>query len=150
MGESILLVDDEEAVLEAFQALLERKGYSAHCASTLAAAEAACRETQFDAAVVDLTLPAGEEEGLAVVTMLAGLAVRPVIVAWSGMVAESVRNAVTLAGADDFLAKPVSFTVLHDRIRELLSMRPQGAASGAAAGPPPPVQTAAKISQPLT
>ena len=125
MGESILLVDDEEAVLEAFQALLERKNYQVRCAGNLTAAEAACREAHFDAAVVDLTLPAGEEEGLAVVSFLAGLTPRPVIVAWSGMVSESVRHSLALAGADDFLAKPVSFAVLHERIHELLSMRPQ-------------------------
>lgn len=123
MSRSILLVDDEEGVLEAFQALLERSGYTVRCAADLAEAEAACAREQFALAVVDLTLPGGEREGLKAIQLLASQKERPAIIAWSGMADDKVRKDVAEAGADSFLLKPVSIAALLERMREVLEWR---------------------------
>ncbi|MDR3762490.1 MAG: response regulator [Acidobacteriota bacterium] len=130
MMDSILLVDDEEDVLEAFQALLGRQGYAVECAGSLAAVEAACAAQHFDLAVVDLTLPGGVKEGLAAIRRLAAQEFRPAIVAWSGMADDDVRREVDAAGADRFLLKPLQFPLLLENIVEALSQRALPGAAG--------------------
>lgn len=141
MTDSILLVDDEEAVLEAFQALLDRNGYRVECASDLSAVEARCSQGRCAVAIVDLTLTGGEPEGLSVLRYLAGLSSRPRIIVWSGRSTEDVRDQVLSAGADVFLPKPVPFKLLMERIHELLRTPQQNAAAAEVA----PMRPAASI-----
>jgi two-component system copper resistance phosphate regulon response regulator CusR len=124
MPDSILLVDDEEAVLDAFQTLLTRNGYLVRSAPDLTSVESACSCSTYSVAIVDLTLAGGEREGMEVLRYLTRQAARPRIIVWSGRSTDDVKERVLNAGADIFLAKPVAFNMLMERIHELLRPMP--------------------------
>jgi two-component system, NtrC family, sensor kinase len=62
---SLLVVDDDDALVRMLTEAAEARGYQVACAASLAAADAALNRDHFDVALVDLTL--GAESGLDVI-----------------------------------------------------------------------------------
>jgi two-component system response regulator RegA len=109
---SVLIVDDDERFAATLAQALGRRGWQTHVAHTVAAALATAVAVAPSAAVVDLRLR--DEDGLALVEPLRArdAALRIVVLTGYASIATAVK-AIKL-GADDYLAKPVTASVVAD------------------------------------
>lgn len=117
---TILLVEDDDLLRDAFKLLLEDAGYQVLEAGTARAALQIARERFPALIILDLGLP--DRPGLDVVRTLRTepeMAGVPVI-ALTGRVGQSERQACLDAGCDRYLAKPISPLDLLKELPELL------------------------------
>jgi len=118
----VLLLEDDLATAEAVASGLSSRGYEVVQAADAAQAAALGREQSFDAAILDLMVPAGG--GYAALEQLRqrspGLPV--LILTARDSVADRVEG--LQRGADDYLVKPFAFIELAARLSALLR-RPQ-------------------------
>jgi len=106
---SVLLVDDDEAVLEVLGKTLQLRGLEAHTASTLTSAQRALRQHRLDLVVLDHHL--GEQSGLDLLDEAVAVA-RVVMVSGYASVALAVR--AMRGGASAVLVKPATIDeILH-------------------------------------
>jgi DNA-binding NtrC family response regulator len=120
MKNTILMVDDEPAVLFGYGRYFAQAGYETIEALTLAEARAAVQSRRFDAVLLDLNLPDGngidwirslrEENPDVAVIVITGQGDIPTAV-------EAMR-----LGADNFLVKPVDMDGLHVFLRKSLEL----------------------------
>ncbi len=103
MTESVLLIDDDEALLKSVGALLERIGYSVAGEMTGVRGIEAYEQTGPDVVVLDLRLP--DMSGLDVLKQLKTRGASVILLTGHGDVPTAVE-ALRL-GAEDFLTKPV-------------------------------------------
>jgi DNA-binding response OmpR family regulator len=115
--QTVLVVDDEEAIAEAVRARLESEGYRVLVAGDGAQAiELAGRERP-DLVVLDLMLPG--MDGLEVCTELQRERWVPVLML-TARTEEADKVAGFAVGADDYLTKPFSLRELAVRVRAIL------------------------------
>jgi DNA-binding response OmpR family regulator len=115
--QTVLVVDDEEAIAEAVRARLESEGYRVVVAADGAEAlEAAGREPP-DLVVLDLMLPG--MDGLEVCRRLQRDRWVPVLML-TARTEEADKVAGFAVGADDYLTKPFSLRELAVRVRAIL------------------------------
>jgi DNA-binding response OmpR family regulator len=117
VSQTVLVVDDEEAIAEAVRARLESEGY--HVLVALdgpQALEAAAREEP-DLVVLDLMLPG--MDGLEVCRQLQRDRWVPVLML-TARTEEADKVAGFAVGADDYLTKPFSLRELTVRVRAIL------------------------------
>ena len=114
----ILIVEDESTLREQLEKHLEQAGYAVDSAADGEEGLYYGREHQYDAAIVDLGLP--KIDGIEVIARLrAEERSFPIIVLTArGHWQDKVQGLE--AGADDYLAKPVSLDDLHANIQLLL------------------------------
>jgi two-component system, OmpR family, response regulator MprA len=118
----ILVADDERAVREALQRVLEAEGYDVSFAADGESALEAFAAARPDAAVVDVMMP--RPDGLEVCRRLrAGGDTTPILLLTARRDV-SDRVAGLDAGADDYLAKPFAIDELLARLRALLRRSP--------------------------
>ena len=122
-GQSILVVDDEEDLLELVRYNLTREGYRVTCVGTGEEALKAARKQPPDLIVLDLMLPA--VDGLEVCRRLKSESkTRDIpIIMLTAKSEESDMVAGLERGADDYIAKPFSPRVLSARVKALLRRR---------------------------
>lgn len=116
-GASILFVDDDPQIVRALVPALEVSGIRVTVATCGVAAMRHCKDSQWQAAVVDLGLP--DMDGQDLVRHLAGECDTPVIV----ISAQHSRTQVEVAsecGAIEFLHKPFRTPDLIRRLHELI------------------------------
>ena len=128
----VLVVDDDRRLVEALRRGLVDEGFAVDVARDGDEALWRARETDYDALVLDVMMPG--PDGLTVTALLRAAGVwAPVLVLTARGQAEDEVRALDI-GADDFLAKPFSFSVLMARLRALLrrggSERPVRLAAG--------------------
>ena len=127
---TVLVVDDEPAILRALRAGLEARGYSVLTATSGQQAIDVTALEAPDLVVLDLNLP--DIDGVEVCRRIRGWAQTPIVV----LSAEGSERRKVLAldeGADDYVTKPFSMPELLARIRVALrNRRPAGGADGAA------------------
>ena len=117
---TILIVEDDELLRDAFKLLLEDAGYQVLEAGTARNAIEAARERVPALVILDLGLP--DRPGLEVARTLredpemAGIP----IVALTGRVGEAERRACLDAGCDRYLSKPVAPADLLKELPQLL------------------------------
>ena len=117
---TILIVEDDELLRDAFRLLLEDAGYQVLEAGTADEAIALAQDRLPALMVLDLGLP--DRPGLEVVRTLRrdpALIDIPVV-ALTGRVGEAEKRACLDAGCDRYLAKPVSPRELLRELPELL------------------------------
>ncbi len=120
LDRTILIVEDDELLRDAFKLLLEDAGYQVLEAGTAADALGMAEERLPALVLLDLGLP--DRPGLEVVrTMRADpdLEHTPVI-ALTGRVGESEKQACLDAGCDRYLAKPIAPSDLLQELPALL------------------------------
>lgn len=121
---TILVVDDEAAILRAVRAGLEARGFSVVTASTGQAAIDMIATEPPDAVVLDLNLP--DIDGVEVCRRVRGWSEVPIVV----LSAEGSEQRKVLAldeGADDYVTKPFSMAELLARVRVALRHRSRAA-----------------------
>ncbi len=117
MGERILVVDDEEAIVRALSTNLRARGYEVDLASTGEQALRLAAERHPDAVILDLGLPG--IDGTEVVRGLRGWNSVPIIIL-SARHDEADKVAALDAGADDYVPKPFGMNELLARLRAAL------------------------------
>jgi DNA-binding response OmpR family regulator len=126
----ILLVEDEAAITEPLAEALEREGFSARVAGTVAEALRMAGAKEPDLVLLDIGLPDGS--GLDVCRELRKRGDVPVIML-TARGAEADRVAGLELGADDYVVKPFSAREVTARVRAVLRRAgPGGGASGEA------------------
>jgi DNA-binding NtrC family response regulator len=117
----ILLVDDEPGVRFGVSQFLQTHGFEVNQADSIAAAEAAFRDSTPDAAIVDYALPDGNALDLLPRLRDIEAAVPVVILTGHGSIELAVR--AVKEGAEQFLTKPVELPALLVILRRLLEGR---------------------------
>ena len=102
----ILIVDDESAIRQSLQGVLEDEGYEAHVAESGEACLESLRRRTFDIVLLDIWLPGAD--GLEILENIRELDNPPevIIISGHGTIETAVR--ATKLGAYDFLEKPLS------------------------------------------
>jgi two-component system KDP operon response regulator KdpE len=120
MGDRILVVDDEPAILRVVAVNLRARGYEALTAATGEDALTVIEAQQPDCIVLDLGLP--DVGGLEVLARLRTWTTMPVVILTA--VDDEHRRATALdLGADDYITKPFTMTDLLARVRGALQHR---------------------------
>jgi DNA-binding response OmpR family regulator len=115
--QTVLVVDDEEAIAEAVRARLESEGYRVVVAYDGPQAIEANREHQPDLVVLDLMLPG--MDGLEVCKAIQRDGWTPVLML-TAKTEEADKVAGFAVGADDYLTKPFSLRELAARVKAIL------------------------------
>jgi PAS domain S-box-containing protein len=115
-GETILLVDDEEEVLEVGRELLERFGYRVLTAFDGENAMKVFSEFERDIQCVILDLNMPGLDGQSCLEKLLSLSPQMKVVVATGYLERERRNEMIASGASGFITKPYRFT---DMLREL-------------------------------
>jgi ActR/RegA family two-component response regulator len=129
---SILLVDDEPAILFALQDYLSAAGWLVATTASADGAEELLGSSRFAVAVVDLRLSQADDEhaGLAVVRCIRRRSPETRVVVLTAYGSPSVEAEARSLGVDSLLAKPQPLAELERHLR--------GLAEGAGAPPAPP------------
>jgi DNA-binding response OmpR family regulator len=115
--QTVLVVDDEEAIAEAVRARLESEGFQVLVALDGPQAIALHREQHPDLVVLDLMLPG--MDGLEVCKEIQRTSWTPVLML-TARTEEADKVAGFAVGADDYLTKPFSLRELTVRVKAIL------------------------------
>ena len=120
---TILLVEDEPAVIEMLRKLLERLGFHVIEARTGKEAIALARafDREIDLAILDVFLP--DMNGNKVYPLLKEFRPDLKVLVFSGYSLDGPAQEILDAGAHGFLQKPVSIEVLSEKLKELFQTR---------------------------
>jgi two-component system KDP operon response regulator KdpE len=118
---SVLVVDDEPAILRTLSLSLRARGYDVHTAETGHAALQTAHDEKPDLMLLDLGLP--DLSGVEVLRRLREDSAIPVIVVSARHTSED-KVAALDAGADDYVTKPVGIEELLARIRAAVRRSP--------------------------
>jgi two-component system, OmpR family, KDP operon response regulator KdpE len=114
---SVLVVDDDPALVRALSINLRARGYQVHAAATGSAALHLAASQPPDAVVLDLGLP--DMDGSEVIAGLRGWTDVPILVL-SAREESRQKVAALDAGADDYVVKPFGMDELLARLRAAL------------------------------
>ncbi len=128
-GASILVVDDEPAILRAVRSNLARHGFQVETADTGRQALDSYTRLRPDVILLDLGLP--DMDGLEVIRQVRARDITPIIVL-SVREAEADKVAALDLGADDYLTKPFGVDELLARLRVALRHAVRSTGSGTA------------------
>ncbi len=115
--QTVMVVDDEEAIAEAVRARLESEGYRVVVAADGAQAIELNKEHRPDLVVLDLMLPG--MDGLEVCQQIQREGWTPVLML-TARTEEADKVAGFAVGADDYLTKPFSLRELAARVKAIL------------------------------
>src|SRR5437773_5029318 len=118
--QTVLVVDDEEAIAEAVRARLQSEGFQVTVAGDGPEAIALCEQIRPDLVVLDLMLPG--MDGLEVCRQIQRDRWVPVLML-TARTEEADKVAGFAVGADDYLTKPFSLRELVVRIKAILRRR---------------------------
>ena len=120
----ILIVDDSDSFARLATVILHYAGYQTSCASNGLEALTCTQKLQPDLILLDYHMP--EMDGLEVIRQLRAVGDRTPIILASATSPESVKWLYTESlgvGADDFIEKPFSFTVLTEHVKARLQRK---------------------------
>ena len=116
---TMLVVDDDRAILKVFSRIFEKNGYSVATAETGREAAEKLETHNYDAALLDLRLP--DMSGADLLPRMREISPKMVKIIITGM-PEDNSDEVERSGADAFLSKPVEpeflLNVLDIKLRE--------------------------------
>ena len=115
--QTVLVVDDEEAIAEAVRARLQSEGFEVVVAGDGPEAIGLCEQVHPDLVVLDLMLPG--MDGLEVCRQIQRDRWVPVLML-TARTEEADKVAGFAVGADDYLTKPFSLRELVERVRAIL------------------------------
>jgi len=115
---TILVVDDTEHVLSLERRVLEDAGFTVVTAGTGAEALAQAGQHKLDLVLLDVVLP--DVDGLTLIQRLRELTTAPIILASGKRTAGAEKAEGLQLGADDYITKPFTPSVLVARVRNIL------------------------------
>jgi DNA-binding response OmpR family regulator len=127
MPESILVVEDDEAIADAVTYALQNEGFSVERADDGEQALDLARNRPYDLMVLDLRLP--RLSGIEVCRTLRGESGLPILML-TAKDSELDRVVGLEVGADDYVTKPFSMAELMSRVRAILRRRRLDQAAG--------------------
>ncbi len=118
--ETILLVEDEPAILKMTTKMLEKKGYTVLAADSSEAAKslAAAHHDQFQLMIVDVIMPNINGRELAQQILVMNPQIK--VLYMSGYTADVIAKRGILEQGVDFIQKPFSINELAQKVREVL------------------------------
>jgi DNA-binding response OmpR family regulator len=131
VGDRLLVIDDDEAVLRTYEAHFGRAGFEVQRATSLKQAAERLAGSPFDAVIADVCLtPGGGPEGLSIAAYLRNGRQEPPVIVLTAYGEPDHAEAAARLGADAFLHKPVSLVWLEGLLRSRIGDR-----RGPAVGP---------------
>ena len=128
MCDRLLIVDDSDAVRQAYESHFSRAGFAVESAGTLKQAAERLAGAVFDAVIVDVSLSSGvASEGLAIAAYLRQMRSGPPVVVLTAYGEPHQASAAARLGVDAFLHKPVSLVWLERLLRSRFENRSDGA-----------------------
>lgn len=117
---TVLIVEDEEAVFDVTQGMLEKLGYRVIVATTGKDAihTVDTFDGQIDLALLDINLPDVEGGNLYPILMKARPDLK--VIVFSGYTIDGLARKILDAGAQDFLQKPFSLATLSEKVKKVL------------------------------
>ncbi|MFF2480362.1 response regulator transcription factor [Paenibacillus sp. NPDC058071] len=130
---SILLVDDEQAILQLLETVLRKEGFfHIDKVTTAEMALAMCEQRSYDVIVLDVTLPS--MSGTEVCPLIRRLTDAPILFL-SARSTDFDKLSGFAVGGDDYVTKPFNPLEIVARIKSLLRRSAKGAGALTAAGP---------------
>ena len=126
---TMLVVDDDRAILRVFKRILEKKGYSVDTAETGKEAKARLDNSRYDAALIDLRLP--DMEGTDLLPRMQEVAPKMMRIVITGLPFADTVERADEAGADAFLQKPVKPEILLDVLEKGMQRKALDGTAGA-------------------
>ena len=114
----ILIIDNDQNITNALEKILEDEGYSIATANTGKKAKKILRQENPQVIILDIRLP--DIHGTAMISYLKQNNSKTKIIVLSGDTSYTTINTAIAHGADDYLIKPVEFTMLNKAIQTQL------------------------------
>jgi DNA-binding response OmpR family regulator len=127
MPDTVLVVEDEEAIADAVAYALETEGFEVDRATDGEDAIERARRKEYELIVLDLRLP--KVNGIEVTRTLRGESIVPILML-TAKDSEVDRVVGLEVGADDYVTKPFSMAELVSRVRAILRRRQLDRISG--------------------
>lgn len=127
---SVLIVDDEAAVLKSVSTVLKREHITVTCAQSSREAFDYLQEQPFDIILLDIMMP--EQDGFSLLKELRDHQILTPVILLSGREEDAFQVEGLGLGADDYMTKPFSKTVLVSKIRAIVRRTQQYTASAPA------------------
>lgn len=115
---SVLIIDDEVSVLKAVSTILKHEQIDVTCAQSSQEALEALHEQSFDIILLDIMMP--EQDGFSFLKELRDANVLTPVILLSGREEDAMQVEGLGLGADDYMTKPFSKTVLVSKIRAIV------------------------------
>lgn len=115
---SILVIDDEVPVLKAVKSVLTREQMNVTCAKSSEEAFSLLREQSFDLILLDIIMPG--QDGFSLLKEMRDQAILTPVILLSGQGEDATQAEGLGLGADDYMTKPFSKTVLVSKIRAII------------------------------
>ena len=114
---TILIVEDDTNLSHGISFSLEKEGFTVYCANTLSEGENIFNQHAIDIIILDLNLPDGD--GIDFCRAVREKSSIPILMLTARDL-ELDELSGLLAGADDYITKPFSVSILHARVDSLL------------------------------
>lgn len=124
---SVLIIDDEPAVLRAVGAVLKREHMDVSCAGSGTLALEMLEARTYDIILLDVMMP--EQDGFALLETLRRRKIYTPVIMLSGRAEDAAQVEGLKLGADDYITKPFSKSVLVSKIQAIMRRTSQYAAA---------------------
>jgi DNA-binding NtrC family response regulator len=118
---TMLVIDDDRAILRSFSRIFEKRGYFVSTAETGREAQEKLAKHYYDATLVDIRLP--DINGADLLLHMQEIAPNMVKIVVTGSPATDTAHQAAKNGADAFLSKPVQPEILIDVLESKLRER---------------------------
>lgn len=115
---SVLVVDDEPAILKSISTVLKHEKINVTCAQSSHEALEALSKQSFDVILLDIIMP--EQDGFSLLKELRDTRILSPVILLSGREEDFIQVEGLSLGADDYMTKPFSKTVLVSKIRAIV------------------------------
>ncbi len=120
MNKSVLIVDDEVAILQAFKKLIQRPDVTVDTAETIEEAISLLDGNNYNLVIADIRLSGVEvEEGLEILDRVKTRSSDTVVIIVTAHGSPDIMKKAYFLGADFYFEKPVSFKILNDVMKNL-------------------------------
>ena len=130
---SVLMIDDEAAVLKSVSTVLKREQINITCAQNSREAFEFLNENSYDIILLDIMMP--EQDGFSLLKELREKHILTPVILLSGREEDAAQVEGLGLGADDYMTKPFSKTVLVSKIRAIVRRTQQYTTPSAPAVP---------------
>ncbi len=119
-AKSLLIIDDDRAIIRLLARVFESEGYTVGTALTGAEARDMISRAKYDLAIVDVRLP--DVDGIDLIGEIKGVQPEIKVVMLTGFPSEELRERALERGADEYFSKPVGPPDLVRRVSSLLEV----------------------------